>query len=179
MPGEFGDYTAEEVRNMGPEDLYAAAQRGWTRAPSIVDVQLPPSPNVWASRKSSGGKDFTCPSGQTCRLRPLDPEVLLKAGLLDKVTRLEGLADALVKQAEGAPPEKQHTPTRQELMDLLELLDLVVPMAVAEPKVYSSTDKEAPEGAITVSDIDLDDRMAIVEESLRGIRALDAFRRPR
>ena len=138
-----------------------------------------PSRSAWAQAKASRGKDFTTPSGQVCKMQPLRPEMLLAEGILDKVTRLEGLADELVKRAEGTPPEKQKMPSKEDFQELLDLVNTVVPLAVVEPKVYRDDEElppDAPGDIIRVSDIDLEDRMAILNEALSGIKAFDNFR---
>jgi len=135
--------------------------------------------DVWKSQAvQSDGYDFVCPSGQKCKMRKLQPERLLETGLLDKITRLEGLAEGLVQAAEGAPPQKEKMPSREDIAMLIDTVNLLLPMAVVEPKVYANDDDNAPEGAIRVSDVDIVDRVAIMEEALKGIRALDAFRKP-
>jgi len=98
-------------------------------------------------------------------------------GILDQVTRLEGLAQGLIDQASGLPPEKVKLPTREEFGELLKLVNKIVPMAVAEPRVYPDdyTDP-VPENAIMVSDIDLMDRVSILNEALKGLEKLDNFR---
>jgi hypothetical protein len=145
-----------------------------------------PDGNVWSSKKAGNSLDFTCPSGQTCRLRKLTPERLLESGMLDRISRLEGLASELVDRAEGQPPVRK-MPSREDLAMLLETINVVIPLAVEEPQVWADSATEAeitaagadPANVIRCSDIDLDDRMAILEESLKGIRALDRFRNPR
>lgn len=205
----IGDYTAAEVAAMDAETFKAAQARGFkkdqpvtpedvaaayasartdlpehvTGRPAAAGVTLgssvpQPSGNVWASKRATG-EDFTCPSGQTCKLRPLAPERLLEHGILDQVSRLEGIAASLVDTAEGAPPSAQHMPTAEEFGALLKLINTVVPLAVVEPQVYADDASDAPDGAIRVSDIDLEDRMAILEKSLSGVKALDSFRKPR
>lgn len=206
MPG-VGDYTEEEIRSMSVAEMTRAQENGFRKpiarlrpeevhliaspgADAAVQVEswAPPSVtqppvddsdgrNVWRRKKSGG--DFTCPSGQKCKLRPLQLEALMMEGILDQVTRLEGLAQELINRAEGLPPEKQKMPSREEFGDLLGLINKIVPMAVAEPRVYSDdyTDP-VPENAIMVSDIDLMDRVAILNEALGGLKKMDNFRYP-
>jgi hypothetical protein len=72
-------------------------------------------------------------------------------------------------------------PSREDFRMLLEVLNALVPLAVEEPTVYADG-AEVPEGVedpIFASDIDLEDRMAIMDESLKGIKMLDRFRHPR
>lgn len=204
-----GDYSPAEIEKMSPDALAAAAAAGWRKPtiarlrpeevrlvaapgadmPVLVETSAVPrtaqppvdeegSRNVW-KRKKSGDEDFTCPSGQTCRLRPLQLEKLMMEGILDQVTRLEGLAQALINQAEGQPPEKQHMPTREEFAQLLDAINSIVPMAVAEPRVYADDDKDAPDDALRVSDIELMDRVAIMEKALGGLKKMDNFRNAR
>jgi hypothetical protein len=200
MPGEA--YTLAELTEMSPEDLAAArlngflkpdpgiygappAKRGEVYVGTSVPKPQQPRDDVWASQRGqASGYDFICPSGQKCLLRTLSPERLLEVGILDKVTRLEGLADTLIKQAEGVPPEKQQLPSREDLAALLETINLLIPIAVVEPKLWADDapelDAEHPDGmpadGIRCSDVDLEDRMAIANEALKGIRKLDPFR---
>lgn len=194
MP-DIGDYTAAELREMSREDFEAAQAREFAKpgaAPAEAtlsergeislgsSVKPRPAPNVWASKLSSTSYEFTVPSGQTCRLRRLAPEKLLEAGILDKIGILESLADKLVSKSNGEPPVANTVPTSEEFALLLETINLVVPMVVIEPVVYADSAVVADgEEVIRVSDIDLDDRMAILEESVKGITKLSSFRQPR
>lgn len=186
-----GDYKDSDLLSMTPEEIAAAAARGWSK-PSAADAERPeyagvsvepkqlapkPSGDVWARRKA-GTDLFTCPSGQTCRLRPVTPDKLMLAGVLDNVNHLEALAAKLVSKAEGEPPTPDSVPTRKDFAELLNLVNKVIPLAVAEPVVL---DDPAPgedfvQGALYASDIDLDDRLAIMSEVLKGIRQMDRFR---
>ena len=214
MPGDEvftqGDYTNQEILAMTPEELYAAAQRGFQKPaitrlrpeevrlvaapgadaavmvesyavprPAQPEEDVPADGNVW-KRKKTEGEDFTAPSGQKCKLRPLQVEKLMMEGILDQVTRLEGLAQKLIDQASGLPPEKVQMPSREDFGKLLTLINILVPMAVVEPRVYPDDYSEpVPEGAIMVSDIDLMDRVAIMEKALGGLKKMDNFRHPR
>ena len=207
MPGDR--YTQDELRDMSREDFERAAANNFDRRStetartteseaefsigasvmSATPVQInlgsaapkpEPRADVWTSKKKDKSYGFTCPSGQTCRLRPLEPQALLEKGLLDQITRLEGLAASLVDKAEGNPPAAKRMPTREELASVLEVLNLVVPLAVAEPVVLEIPEAgqdRHPDG-IYADDIDLEDRMAILEESLKGLKSLDRFRNP-
>lgn len=208
MPG-VGDYTEEEIRSMSVAEMTRAQENGFRKqiitklrpeevrlvaapgadAPVMVESyavpraaqpqeDVPADGNVW-KRKKAVGEDFTAPSGQKCRLRPLQVEKLMMEGILDQVTRLEGLAQKLIDQASGLPPEKVQMPSREDFGKLLTLINVIVPMAVAEPSIYADDDKEAPEDALRVSDIDLMDRVAILEKALGGLKKMDNFRHPR
>lgn len=189
-----GDYTDVEVAAMTPEDLYAAANRGWSKPRDPADAPRPeysgvpvprpaPSGDVWARRKTHGGDIFTCPSGQTCRIQPLTPEGLLVSGILDDISSLESLAQQLVDKAEGTPPGKPNLsdlPDREDLAKLLKVINAIIPLAVIEPVVLHDPIPPATmeEGKLYASDIDLADRMAIMQHSLRGIENLARFHNP-
>lgn len=202
----INEYTGAELAALSPDELVAAQRRGFTKpliaspleagrdaaaelqalkehaagmqvgssVPAAVE-QPQDAGNVWA-RKRKGDKDFTCPSGQKCRLRKLDIEKLMMAGVLDQVTRLEGLAQTLVNQAEGQPPTAPKMPSREDFAALIDLVNVVVPMAVAEPALWADDDPTAPQNAIRVSDVDLTDRLAILNEALAEVKMLDNFR---
>jgi hypothetical protein len=178
-----GDYTSEELQTMPREEFEAAVARGFIRATPATTPPPVPSADVWRTAKEAGKsrtRDFTCPSGQTCRIRPLDPERLLEHGILDKITRLEGLADGLVQTAEGQPPVLGKVPTREELELLLDTVNIIVPLAVEEPYLSPVPEKGTARNPelIYVDDVDVDDRMAILEEALKGLKQLDRFRHP-
>lgn len=170
----------EEVRLVASPGADAAVMVESYAVPRAAQPQedVPADRNVW-KRKKAVGEDFTAPSGQTCKLRPLQVERLMMEGILDQVTRLEGLAQKLIDQASGLPPEKVQMPSREDFGKLLTLINIIVPMAVAEPSIYADDDKEAPEDALRVSDIELMDRVAILEKALGGLKKMDNFRHPR
>jgi hypothetical protein len=176
-----GDYSENEITRMNPTDFAEAQARGWKRSVFIEHDVTPKTANTWAANRDSvgTGEEFTAPSGQKCLLRRLDPEELMRLGILDRITRLEGLAQSLVDQAEGLPPEKVKLPDRADLELLLETIDLLLPHAVLEPRIYANDDDEAPEDAIRVSHVDLDDRVAIMEHSVRKLKMMDRFRHAR
>jgi hypothetical protein len=178
-----GDYTDAEVSAMNTNQLVEALNRNWQKPTSEINLgtSMPtaapvPRDDVWATKVRSDGMEFVAPSGQKCLLREVTPDRLLEAGILDKVTRLEGLAEELIRKSAGLPPEKQAMPSREELGALLEVVNALMPIAVLKPTVYLDGDIEAPEGAIFASDIDLEDRLAIMAEALKSVRKLDPFR---
>jgi hypothetical protein len=195
MPGEEF-YTIAELQNMTPEQFAQAQANGLRRlvaAPGAPAEERPaaagvpvasPFPavvtqpadagNVWGRKGSRD--EFIVPSGQKCRMKPLQLEELLMEGVLDQVTRLDGLAQELVNLAQGLPPEKQQMPSRDDMATLLNLVNKVVRLAVAEPRVFEDDDPDAPEDAIRISDIDLMDRVAILNKALEKVKGLDNFR---
>lgn len=191
MPGQ--PFTQVELQAMTPEEFADAQSHNFMRPvgpfqpePYTAPV-IEPRDDVWVSQTGTAGSfEFVAPSGQRCRLRPLTPEALLVAGLIDKVSRLEALADVLVAQSEGQRPAKAASlPPREDLELLLKTINEICVIAVVEPRL-ALRDKDGnlinvegdlmTEVAIDVTLVDLNDRMAIMERSLRGVKALDRFR---
>lgn len=207
MPGV--QYTPQELREMSREDFEAAERRGFMRpdeearppaagislgssapqaktsaAPANVEITAvsadkdPYAPSVWGSDEF----DFVAPSGQRCRLRRLQIEALVEAGILDKVSRLPGLAEELVEKAEGAPPAKE-IPSREQIRAVVEICNELLPLAVVRPTISRMPDPEAEDpkdrerqpGRIYPDSVDIWDRVAIMERLLKGVKALDRF----
>lgn len=198
MPGMLGDYTVAEIAAMLPDEIEAAQDRDFKKPtpqksaggfnlgtsvpkPDKAEDLPVPADDVWAKTKAKKGKPFVTPSGQRCLLRKLSVEGLLEAGILDQVTRLEGLAAELVSQSEGQPPEKVTLPGREEFAALLKVLNAIVPLAAEEPIVLPIPEDGSARvvGAIYPDDIELMDRVAIMNESLSKLKDLDSFRNAR
>lgn len=151
--------------------------------------QVRPAAEVWGSTEY----DFTCPSGASCRMRKLVPEELIRHGILDKITRLPGIAAEVVEKAEavGPPTVKgllDEMPSREEFDSLMDVLNTLVPLVVVQPQVWpvppmpqdfeNPTDEEKRVvGRIYLDSIDLEDRLAIMERAVSGTRGLEAFRK--
>jgi len=173
-------YVLDESHNeVGPKERPAAAgvPAGFPAPP--LEAQPEPADDVWIRNRTEKGQDFTCPSGQRCQIQKLSPEALLAEGILDQVTRLEGLAQDLVDRAEGKPPQPDRLPSREDFEALLHVINVITPLAVLQPKVFRDDDPTAGPSAVRISDIELTDRIAIMNESLKGIKMLDGFRNAR
>lgn len=175
-------YTTTELAGMTTEELRAAQANGFVRPDraTVVDVPLPPSPaqdaNPYAVTSwGSSLYDFTVPSGQMCQMRKIRPEEMIGTGLLDKISRLPGFAQELITKAEGQPPAKPLSQEEQMAL-VIEVVDELVPQVVVQPRVYPDDTEDAPEGAVFVRDIELADRIAIMERALGGVRKMDNFR---
>lgn len=132
------------------------------------------APSVWGSNEY----DFQTPSGQLCRLRKLPLDKLAETGLLDRITRLPGLAGELVNKSQGLPPEQIEMPPAETVELLVEILDKLLPLVIVAPEVWPLP----PEGEerlsvrIYVDSIDLGDRVAILEKAVGPLVKLDSFR---
>lgn len=189
MPGV--QYTPQELRDMTREDFEAAERRGFVKPGAGIQINLrapdpatsadksPYAPTAWGAKEF----DFVVPSGQRCRLRRLEVEKLLEEGILDRVSRLPGLAAELVEKAEGAPPSPA-MPDREQIRAVIELTNVLLPLAVVAPVISRMPDPEAedPEdrerqpNRIYPDDVDIFDRVAIMERLLKGVKSLDRFR---
>lgn len=179
MPGD--DSKTIEQLQAELAAAYASRMQGEVRVTSSatsVPAEDPYAPTAWAANEY----DFEVPSGQRCRLRKLPVEELVRSGVLDKLTRLPGLTDKVIRTAEGLPPVKEpaedEMPAPEHMQGLLELLDAILPIVVLKPRVYPEpTDPEQRiNGRVYPSSIELADRVAILERSVGGLRDLDKFR---
>lgn len=123
------------------------------------------------------GYDYTLPSGKHCRLRDLPIEDLAAMGILDRMTRLSGITQKLIDASQGMPPEKAVESTRA-ITELLEVLNVVIPMIVVKPEVWSvpPQGEERKADRIYPESIGLGDRIAILNRSAGGVMKFDNFR---
>lgn len=134
----------------------------------------PYTPVAWGE----DGYDFRTPGGQLCRLRDAPIEELAASGILDRVTRLPGLTDELIKKAEGQPPESLDLPPAETISALVEVVNSLVPTVVVKPKIWQlpAEGEQREVGRIYVDSIPLVDRIAIMERTLGGLVKWDKFR---
>lgn len=174
---------AEALKSMQPTQITV---RGSTADLPNVDVSADPyAANIWGSKEF----DFTTPSGQLCRMKRVSEIELLQSGILDKVSRLPGLAQSLVDKSEGKPPEPELDMAEladnvDKLQDLLDVINKVCLSVVVRPKLAAppmpdpetGEVKARMEGVIYVDDVEMGDRVAIMERAMRGLRSMDSFR---
>lgn len=191
QPQKDGGFTQAELLEMSIEDLQAVRE-GRLRKESMpvtlitegssLNFSLPPSspqdpyaPTAWLNNTY----DFRTPSGQLCQMKKLDLAELTKAGILDKVTRLPGLTEGVIRQSEGQPPLKaDRMPSKSEMEVVVEVLNVLLPMVVVQPKIWAPPEEgeEKVVGRVYVDSVDLIDRIAIMNRSLAGVADLDKFR---
>jgi hypothetical protein len=188
-------YTTQELLEMTLEEHAAARANGFVK-PELPASEAPgyqamgadtPTPsqgvpvqasNPYAATSwGSNFYDFRVPSGQLCQMRKLQPEELAEKGILDKITRLPALAQEQIDQAEGKPP----TLTKAEadaLPELLSVLSLLLPLVVVQPELWPepAEGEERVAGRVYVRDVELADRIAIMERALEGVAKMDNFR---
>lgn len=186
-------YNTTDLQNMSVDELRAAQANGFRKSgnvtmspPPLAPVQTTgprPAAEVWGSSEY----DFVCPSGAMCRMRKLMPETLLEEGILDRIATLPGYAAEVVEKAEGAPPKSgamDAMPDKEEMKAVKDILEIVVPLVVVEPRVYPVPTTDDPNGTpdprvpgrIYTDSIELMDRVAIMERAVQGVKKLEPFR---
>lgn len=194
-------YSREELAAMDGHEYAAAAANGFNRPEALkvpfrdsgnrpsVNLELDPElgPATQKSPPSSPPQDpydwsgtteheFTVPSGRKCLLKNADVKELAAAGILDKVTRLQGLADKLVKQSQGEPPEKEGD-MGKSILQLEEVLDKLVPLVVIKPRLSPAVPmEERLKGRVYIDTVDFVDKVAIANHVLGALAKFDNFR---
>lgn len=139
-------------------------------------VTDPYAAQMWGSNEY----DFRCPSGQLCRLQKVDVGKLAESGILDRVTRLPGLAAALVEKSSGQPPVAPDAmPDKETIAAVMEVLLILIPQVVVKPEIHEipAEGEEREEGLIYVDSIDTLDQIAIMEKVMAPLAKMDAFRK--
>lgn len=176
----FDHLTAEQLERMAAE-LRAGAMGvsvDTAIASPLTSPQDPYAVTTWGESEY----DFRVPSGQLCRMKKLRPEELVGTDLLNRMARLPGLVEEQVRQAEGKPPVPA-VPEKEDLLAVIEVLDELLPRVVVKPVLHSvpkadetgAVPARVP-GRIYTDDIELADRVAIMERATAGVTKLDNFR---
>jgi hypothetical protein len=167
--------TVEELEAQLAEARAASVQTNIPTTTIPQPVVDPYAPQVWGSNEY----DFTCPSGQLCRLQKVDVAKLAESGILDRVTRLPGLAAALVEKSSGLPPAPDAMPDKDTIAAVMEVLLLLLPQVVVKPEIFEipPDGEERVEGRIYVDSIDTLDQIAIMEKVMAPLAKMDAFRK--
>lgn len=133
-------------------------------------------PLVWGAARTY---EWTAPSGQRALLNRLKPEQLIKHGLLNKLNTLTVTTDRLVTKAEGQRPQPAiSVEDVNTISGLLDLMQDLLPLLVAEPRLVRDPDNEdeRKSDVLYVSDIELNDRIALMNEAVSALIPMEAFR---
>lgn len=147
------------------------------------------------------GIDLTLPSGETCLVRRPGPQTLIAAGALDSFDSLTALVGAKLNEIDGktdvsASALKSMAEQKDNIDAALGMVDKVVEFVVLEPKVFRPirrdehgqpaldsagkeiplTDSDRDANKIYTDDVDLADRMFILQFSVGGSADLERFR---
>ena len=195
-------YTTTELLEMTPEELAVAQANDYVKPQNATEADVAPKLSVKPSLPAppqddpyavtawgSDLFDFRAPSGQLCQMRKLKPESMLESGMLDKVTRLPAFAEENIRKAQGHPPAAASSVSPEDFKQLIKVLDELLPIVVVQPQLWSEPSPERsnddPEldnseripGRVYVSDVELADRVAIMERAIGGVKKLDNFRK--
>lgn len=142
--------------------------------PQVAATDYAGTANAWVNGE---GYDWTSPQGHKMRLRPMPIEELAAAGLLDKLTRLEGVVQTLISKSEGQPPAKPET-AGKAIAAVTEVLNQVIPMVVVNPTIspIPPEGEERKATCIYPESIPFGERMAILTEVTGGLLKWDGFR---
>lgn len=163
----------------------------------------PTSASSWSSKTPT--VDLELPSGNVARVRRVGPEVFLRQGILpDSVT---ALVEKNVRKKQGKRPLDASAilQDKEQIGQMLEMLDRVLVYSVIEPKVLMPPscsvcgeddvvsakmheDKDRPdfhvfqpnprlEDALYADVVDLDDKLFIMNFCVGGTRDIERFRR--
>jgi hypothetical protein len=180
---------AEAARSTGQYVPEAHEQR-MGQAIFGPDYTAPPSPSQNPYAVTAWGQDeedFVVPSGQRCRLRKVNEEMLLEAGILEKVARLPGLVmQGPIRSGQGKPPVNEEKQLQsmlenpEQLRDLMATMNTLVGLVVVAPRIVVTPPGEERKplepGQVYVESVGLGDRVAIMEQAMGGVKKLDSFR---
>lgn len=131
-------------------------------------TDLTPTPGSAWRKPREQGEIVTLPSGNVARLRPVAVDALLAAGRIPdllspiaaKTLWVETDTASIAEQAESAK-------------GFADLINLIVPLAMIEPRVV---DNPEGEGEIALEDVDFSDKIAIFQLATGGSTVLRQFR---
>lgn len=161
-----------------------------------------PSKNYTLGKSKKKGIDLELPSGETCLVRRPGPQTLIAAGVLDSFDSLTALVGAKLNEIDGktevsASALQTLAGQQANINAALGMVDKVVEFVVLEPKVLRPirrddvtgqpfldsqgkevplSDQERDEKRLYTDDVDLADRMFILQFSVGGSADLERFR---
>lgn len=197
---------ATPAKKTAPAKRTAAAPPRRARAATIDDLPVTPPAvsggkyTLGQQRAESTERlfDLTVPSGALCQVRRPGAQGLIAAGLLDSVDQLTSLVqtehinakDPKAKAAADAAAAKAIAADPNKVAAGFELVDKLTAYVVIQPalwvdyqtkgedaKAWEGRQKAAREvGAIAVRDVDLFDKMFIMQWAMGGSADLESFR---
>lgn len=139
------------------------------KADQVEDIQPTSLAEIKAKAQANrDGLPVPLPSGLVFRLRKPSISRLMQEGVFPN----ELVSSAIKLDANNLQPQ-----TREEYLQYLQVIDTVVKRACVVPRVVDLVEGEAvPEDAITLDDVDENDRVAIFMYAQTGVRPLNKFR---
>lgn len=140
-------------------------------------------PDVWRKHQAPAGNIVELPSGQKARLRRLGVQRLAALGVLSNTDLLTSLVDKKhINRVKGSPEldEESLMGDPEGMMKALAMVDQIVIATVIEPRLSPSpADDQEPrdESKMYVEDVDLTDKMFILNYTIGRSKDLESFRR--
>lgn len=132
---------------------------------------MKPTPAKEWRRVREEGVVLTLSSGKVVRLRPVQLDRMLMRGEIPDM--LTPIAASLLWEDETAT-ERSDKDKYTNLVKYTELMDVIISAALIEPKLALSG--EPKEDEITLEDIELQDRIEIMQLALQSTEVLKKFR---
>lgn len=130
-------------------------------------------------KKSTQGTPLVVPSGNTCMVRPLGMDVLVKSGMIPN-SLMGFITQALSK---GKAPSQQDDFSianlgGEQLEEILNLFDAVCVQVVLDPPVYPTPEEGMArhEDRLYVDEVEFGDKVFIFQFAVGGTRDLEKFR---
>lgn len=142
------------------------------------------APTAWGQPVE---QDFTCPSGQVCKVRRVDMMDLLGSSLLNNVDFMTSIVNSEHIPAAGGKPAvkssevdlvKTFAENQQNMGQFREVIDSVVLRVVMLPQLFAvpAEDTDRVEGRVYLDTVALTDKIEIFNWAVRGQSADDLER---
>jgi hypothetical protein len=163
--------------------MLAQAQRREERLVPAPDASEITPVSQWKKSKGSNINQtpLKVPSGNTCLVRMITPEDFLTGGNIPDV--LAPIVNEAIRETSGKPPEAPQIAesllASGDIHSMLKMVDGVVLMAVIEPALQPvpGDHEERSDDLLYVDEVDLEDKMFVMQFVLGGTRDLERFRK--
>jgi hypothetical protein len=158
----------QEKKTRATADITTA--RGWKRSSDVATRNVP----------------LEVPSGNTCLVRPVGMQAFIAEGLIPN--SLMGIVTTALEAGEKGETVDEDAVVEQfiedikadpdRVMDMIRMADACTVYCVIEPKVMPSPKgaEERDPDVLYVDEVDLDDKMFIMNFAVGGTRDLEPFR---
>lgn len=141
-------------------------------------------------RVKTGPEELPLPSGNTCLVKRPDPMDLISVGILDKFDSLTAMVQMehfdRVDGKETPEQAQENTIAQMQALasnkdafkDMLSMLDKMVTITVVEPNLTAPPEDDADRisGVFYADEVDLEDRVCILNYAMKGVQDLEPFR---
>lgn len=146
----------------------------------------PTSPKEWKAKSKVNLQPtpLDLPSGNTALVQPAGMDIFLKQGMIPN-SLMPIIQEQLERGQQGKSPEQNDADMLKKLMtqpqlvqDIFALADAVTIACVLDPPILPVPEAEAlrEEDLLYVDEVDLDDKMFILDFAVGGTRDLEKFR---